>query len=151
MSFLEGGYWSLLTDVRSFRDAVAVPKLLWMDLKEKMAELLLDHTRFGKLVTVEIYERCNRNTNIKVDIEMPERPSIPLIEAQPELLNQLITLIEHDRNWLGRAMISTLVQRWHLARARKLESGCYCCYHACDSKDCPPGFHDDDEEEAPRG
>lgn len=40
-----------------------------------------------------------------------------------------------------RAAEVELAFRWHLNRARELGSKSYCVFHACDSKDCPPGEH----------
>lgn len=83
-------YLRLVADVRSVGDALAVPKIVAMNMREAAARFILDKTKLGDAIRVE------------------------------------------------------LSTRWHSARAEALGSSCYCVYHACDVKDCPPGFHDDD-------
>jgi len=44
----------------------------------------------------------------------------------------------------GRHIASTVLLRRSLAKADAIGSECFCIYHDCDSKDCPPEAHDDD-------
>jgi hypothetical protein len=49
---------------------------------------------------------------------------------------------------LGKAIITEWFFREHLQRARDLDCGVYCIYHACDAKKCPDdGAHDYSEDE----
>lgn len=77
----------MILDVRTLADAIAVPKLMAMDIRSAVAKFLLDKTKIGEAVIVE--ERF----------------------------------------------------RYTLKRARELKCDVY-CYHDCDSKNCPVGFHD---------
>lgn len=48
-----GWYARLVGSVRSFADAVAVPKIVVGDVRATVARFLLDHTKFGDAVIVE--------------------------------------------------------------------------------------------------
>ena len=64
-----------------------------------------------------------------------------------------VILLHDARHWLarwlldgplGRAIESEVGYRQMLAHATAMGSDCFCVYHDCDTKDCPPGAHEDD-------
>lgn len=71
--------------------------------------------------------------------------------AVPKLIamdvRQAVARFLLDKTKIGEAVIVEERFRYTLKRARELKCDVYCCYHDCDSKDCPVGFHDDDDEE----
>lgn len=50
-------YLDLLLDVRTLGDAVAVPKIAIWEAQKWLANLLVDHTRFGEIVAGEVMFR----------------------------------------------------------------------------------------------
>lgn len=42
----------------------------------------------------------------------------------------------------GDAIHAEVITRRSVTKARAIGSECFCCYHDCDTKDCPPGEHE---------
>lgn len=51
-------------------------------------------------------------------------------------------LLDHTGR-LGKSLISEVLLRRSMAKAKSTGSNVFCVYHDCDLKNCPPGTHED--------
>ena len=137
MSFHDKGqnpilwYLRSILDIRTVGDALAVPKLFYMDLREELAEAFVDRTKLGRAVAAEITKQ------VEASLTGDGVPSVP------GPLRAWYTIFLDSE--FGRIVAAAVMRRWHLKRAEDSGAAVYCVWHACASGQCPDdGVHSDD-------